>query len=116
MPRFVVLEHCFRGLHWDFMLEWGDVLRTWALERSPDTAGPIPADTLADHRIMYLDYEGPISGDRGSVTRWDGGTYELVDETPSSITVRLAGARSQAEVQIARDSETGRWRFRFVEP
>ena len=35
------------------------------------------AEVLPDHRLAYLDYEGPISGDRGSVTRWDRGTYDV---------------------------------------
>ncbi len=32
MPRFVVLEHTWNGVHWDFMLEAGEVLRTWAID------------------------------------------------------------------------------------
>ena len=42
MPRFVVLRHdAPRGLHWDFMLEIGPVLATWALDREPGSGGPI---------------------------------------------------------------------------
>ena len=61
MPRFVVLEHdspC--GRHWDFMLEQENALATWALPQPPDTA-EMPAEPLPDHRLAYLDYEGPIS-------------------------------------------------------
>ena len=29
----------------------------------------IEAERIADHRPLYLEYEGPISGDRGAVTR-----------------------------------------------
>ena len=29
------------------------------------------AEALGDHRLDYLDYEGPVSGDRGLVSRWD---------------------------------------------
>ena len=42
MPRFVLLEHVWNGVHWDFMLEAGDVLRTWAIDQ-PIVAGPGPA-------------------------------------------------------------------------
>ena len=31
---------------------------------------------LPDHRKHYLDYEGEVSGDRGTVSRIDSGTYE----------------------------------------
>ena len=33
-------------------------------------------DQLPNHRRLYLDYEGPISGDRGSVTRIGTGVIE----------------------------------------
>jgi len=74
MPRYVILEHdAADGRHWDFMLAGGEALATWALAERPDAAGPVAARSLADHRVAYLDYEGPISGGRGSVTRWDQG-------------------------------------------
>ncbi len=77
--RFVVLQHDSpKGRHWDFMLEHEGKLRTWALAQPPDSAGPIPAELLPDHRLAYLEYEGPISGDRGNVHRWDKGTYKKV--------------------------------------
>ena len=74
MARFVLLEHVWNGVHWDLMLEHGEVLRTWAID-SPVVAGrDLPARALADHRRLYLDYEGEISGDRGHVRRIDTGT------------------------------------------
>ena len=35
MPQFVLLEHDHPELHWDFMLESGDALLTWRLDRIP---------------------------------------------------------------------------------
>ena len=73
--RFVILRHDMpasapRATHWDFMVESGEgVLRTWALEREPAAKVDIPALALADHRLAYLEYEGPVSGDQGHVTR-----------------------------------------------
>jgi len=32
MDRFVILEHDRDGIHWDLMLERGEVLRTWAID------------------------------------------------------------------------------------
>ena len=47
MPRFVLLEHVWNGVHWDFMLEAGEVLRTWAID-APIVAGQdLPARALA---------------------------------------------------------------------
>ena len=82
MPRYVILQHEMpaghedRPLHWDLMFEWHDSLRTWALACEPRAGVEIAARRLSDHRLAYLDYEGPVSGDRGSVRRWDAGTYE----------------------------------------
>jgi hypothetical protein len=70
------------GVHWDLMLESGDVLHTWALAAEPAPNLPIAAEQLPDHRLIYLDYEGPISGNRGTVTRWDAGRFEVLSETP----------------------------------
>src|SRR5262245_3351063 len=75
MPRYVVLEHDHPELHWDFMLEAGEVLRTWRLAAPPGAEGAIPATAVFDHRPFYLDYEGPVRGGRGFVRRWDAGTF-----------------------------------------
>jgi hypothetical protein len=79
MPRYVILEHDYPDLHWDLMLEVGSVLKTWRLAKPPETTGEkIDAVPLGDHRVFYLDYEGPVSGERGSVTAWDRGAYETL--------------------------------------
>ncbi len=94
MPRFVLLEHDHPYLHWDFMLEVGDALWTWRLDRIPETAESIPAERLLDHRLHYLDYEGPVSGNRGSVKRIDRGDYErLTRDDACDFQIRLSGSR-----------------------
>jgi hypothetical protein len=93
MPRFVVLTHDHPFLHWDLMLEQGDSLRTWRLAQPPDAAGSIAAEALPDHRLAYLDYEGPVSSDRGKVERWDAGTYEIVESIADYLVVRLSGRK-----------------------
>lgn len=85
MPRFVLLKHDFPFLHWDLMLEDGEILRTWRLLVSPDSTDVLPAQSSFPHRLIYLDYEGPVSGNRGNVKRWDKGYYE--GELPESVLV-----------------------------
>ena len=78
MPRFVILRHdAPQGLHFDLLLEASGVLRTWALPQPPDSGVEMECEALPDHRMAYLDYEGPVSGGRGTVDRWDWGTYGL---------------------------------------
>jgi hypothetical protein len=114
MPRFVVLRHDGpRGLHWDFMLEMGQGLATWALDRAPDAAGPIPAKALPEHRLAYLDFEGPLSGDRGAVSRWDRGSCELRIQTDSEVIAALCGEKLEGQAAL-RCSAAGRWEFSFL--
>jgi len=114
MPRFVVLEHDDPHLHWDFMLEDGPVLRTWRLAETPDAEGDVAAERLADHRPIYLDYEGPVSGNRGMVRRWDHGTYALVEDSSEKVAVDLAGEKLIGRATIVQGA--GEWdaTFRFA--
>jgi hypothetical protein len=94
MPRFVVLCHeSSHAVHFDFMLEAGEVLKTWALPQPPQPGVEMACTALADHRLAYLDYEGPISGDRGSVTRWDFGQYAVERQTATQWVVTLASEK-----------------------
>ena len=113
MSRFVVLEHelpatAERGRHWDLMLEMAGALRTWAVSQPLDTPGALEALELPVHRLAYLDYEGPVSGDRGTVARWDAGTYELLEASNQIVRVRLLGTRLRGVVTIERQSEPQR--------
>ena len=111
MPRFVILRHAMppnaiRGLHWDLMLEDGSVLKTWALGSPPARKTVIPAEALPDHRLAYLDYEGPVSGNRGTVTQWDAGTFEWLSRSEDSLRFQLQGRRVQVMVTLRRDKDT----------
>jgi len=115
MPRFVVLEHAQpRGRHWDLMLQVGSALATWALDRPPDAAGPVAAELLPDHRTSYLDYEGPISAGRGSVSQWDAGEYLLHSRSETELTATLAGKKLVGRISLTRlGDDPARWRFSF---
>jgi hypothetical protein len=100
MPRFVILEHDHPELHWDFMLEVGGVLRTWRLAAPPGSS--CAAIPLPDHRLAYLDYEGPVSGGRGTVRRWERGYYSWLQDTAEVVVVRLKGEQLRGVVRLAR--------------
>jgi hypothetical protein len=97
--RYVILEHDHPVLHWDFLLEAGEVLRAWRLAEPPWVGVTVAATANFDHRLFYLDYEGPVSGNRGTVTRWDGGTYLQARETEDKrLVLQLAGQRLRGTV------------------
>ncbi len=51
-------------------------------------------EKLVDHRRAYLDYEGPVSNDRGHVTRIEQGDFELIVHNEDRFEVLLRGGRS----------------------
>ena len=109
MPRYVILTHDWPFLHWDLLLEDGDKLLAWRLLQEPTANIPVSAEVLPDHRLLYLDYEGPVSGDRGTVYQWDSGTCESLD---CHQLLRLSSGRGLTEA--IREDANGliHWTFR----
>jgi hypothetical protein len=115
VPQFVILSHNYPHLHWDLLIEepGREMLRTWRLKRPPGSDAAVPAEALPDHRRMYLDYEGPISGGRGEVQRWDFGEYEALSETEDQIEIRLSGRRIAGDAVLTLQ-EGSQWTFQFT--
>ena len=119
MPRYVILHHRMpvemtRSSHWDLMLSTGTSLRTWALAQPPRAKDRITAEQLVDHRLEYLDYEGPVSGNRGDVNKWDAGTYEICQEDDLQIVTQLEGCRLSGQLTLSRDNiESRHWTIKF---
>lgn len=78
------------------------MLATWRLDRPPTTGDdrPIPAIKIDDHRIAYLDYEGPISGARGSVQRVCSGEVVYAEMTDRIWRFELKGASINDSFQL----------------
>jgi len=115
MARFAVLRHDSPGgLHFDLLFEMGSALKTWALPQPPGP-GKMVCEALPDHRPIYLDYEGPVSGDRGSVERWDGGTYEVLSRSDRELVVRLAGEKLVGRAALERMGKDPRqWQISYT--
>lgn len=111
MPRYVILEHdAPRGLHWDLLLETAGLLSAWAIQCPPDEPGEHPAEKLPDHRRLYLEYEGPISGNRGTVRRWDWGEYRIRRRGEDLLEFSVRGERWRGSVRLMRSqSDPAKW-------
>jgi hypothetical protein len=108
---FVILEHDHPFIHWDFMFEEGDSLRSWRLLQEPIFEQWIDAEPLPNHRRHYLDYEGPVGGNRGQVMRWDFGTCLLGEVQDEKISLILNGSRLVANVSLERTSpDSEKWK------
>jgi bifunctional non-homologous end joining protein LigD len=98
-PIFVVQRHDARRLHYDFRLERGGALASWAVPKGiPLEPGQRAlAVHVEDHPLDYATFEGEIpkgSYGAGTVEIWDAGRYELIEEKrDGGLTVRLHGRR-----------------------
>jgi bifunctional non-homologous end joining protein LigD len=109
---FCVQRHDATRLHYDFRLEVGGVLVSWAVPKGPtlDPAVRHFAAHVEDHPLDYGDFEGNIPEGNygaGSVMLWDRGTYELLGDAPAEeqlargdFKFRLHGEKLQGDFAI----------------
>lgn len=90
MARYVLLHHDWPTEHYDLMIEVDGKLHTWRLS-APPSAGEQLTDRIDNHRLEYLDYEGPVSNNRGQVKRIARGEYTVAKLHHNHYQLNLTG-------------------------
>lgn len=112
LPHFYVQRHDATRLHYDFRLEIGGVLVSWAIPKGPSLE-PLSkhlAMHVEDHPLEYGTFEGNIPKGEyggGSVMLWDQGTWELLGDAPvqeqiarGDLKIRLHGEKLKGEFAL----------------
>ena len=99
---FVVQRHDASRLHYDFRLEKGGALASWAVPKGVplDPGAKALAVHVEDHPLEYAKFHGEIPKGQyggGTVEIFDNGTYDLLEEKPNGqLTFDLHGRSSRA--------------------
>src|SRR5450755_2028279 len=119
-PRFFVQRHDATRLHYDFRLEIGGVLVSWAVPKGPslEPLSKLLAAKVEDHPLDYGDFEGNIPANNygaGSVMLWDRGAWELLGDAPvdqqlarGDLKFRLHGEKLKGEFAIVHMKNRGK--------
>ena len=113
LPRFVVQLHDATTLHFDFRLQSGQVLRSWAVPKGPSLDPGVRrlAVPVEDHSLPTGEFEGVHEGQwrgSGAAIIWDEGTAEIVREDPGHVSFILHGRKLSGGFALTRTGEH-RW-------
>ncbi len=118
-PIFVIQKHAARQLHYDFRLQLGRALKSWAVPKGPslNPSDKRMAVEVEDHPLGYAKFEGVIPKGEygaGTVMIWDKGSYRNVTkknnkEVPITralrnghLTIELDGEKIEGRYALSR--------------
>ena len=115
--RFVVQKHDASHLHYDFRLQIGEALVSWAVPKGPSMDASVKrlAIRTEDHPLAYRDFEGVIPEAEyggGTVMIWDEGTIAWPEaESKVARTPQEMLQRGQLVFELVGQKLQGRFRM-----
>ena len=108
MPIFVVQFHRATHDHYDFRLESGGVLKSWAVPKMPPLAKGLKrlAIQVDDHPKSYAKFQGEIKEGygKGLVKIWDEGNYSIEEKSINKLVFNLQGKRMKGKYVLLKTS------------
>ena len=119
MPlAYVIQKHHASHLHFDFRLEMGGAMKSWAVPKGPSLDPSVQrlAVEVEDHPLSYNDFEGRIARGygAGTVMLWDRGSYLPLDaEAEDDADRALLRAHREGRIDFVLQGERLRGGFRL---
>jgi bifunctional non-homologous end joining protein LigD len=104
-PIFTVQKHQASHLHYDFRLEIGGLLKSWAIPKGPSMDPSVKrlAVEVEDHDLGYAEFEGVIEEGHygaGPVLVWDTGWFEPLGANERSESLAMMLHAGKLEVYL----------------
>jgi hypothetical protein len=107
------------GAHFDWLLQrqGGGPLITFRLASRPDVPPPwtLSAERLADHREIYLTFQGTLSGERGDVVQIARGWCDVQVESQTELAAAV-GFGGPAGALVGHAAPNGLWDLELRQP
>lgn len=111
LPIFVIQKHSARALHYDFRLQIGGVLKSWAVPKGPSKNPSVRrlAMMTEDHPVAYAKFAGTIPKGNygaGKVEIWDHGAFRPLKKAKFNSRDVSSG---QLEFELKGKKLSGNW-------